>query len=513
MTEEHYKLLETVNNKMLDEEKINIKQKLQSSFADIGNMANMFLDNQPIYYDTNGIFWFWNNNNKLWKMVDETTILNSIDDILQLSGTFSPQMKNTIMEAIRRQSRRRRPKDIPNYWIQFKSNIINLRPNEKPDDLFPELESGRYFIDPKYWKYENIIPNPELFLTNPIPWELGDSDKTPTIDKMFKEWVGEKYVKTLYQIISYCMLPDYPLHRIFCLMGAGLNGKGTFLNLITRVIGKDNCCATELDSLLTSRFEATRLYKKLVAQMGETNFTGMKKTSMLKKLSGGDLINFEFKNKNPFDDYNFAKLIISTNSLPITEDRTDGFYRRWMLIDFPNRFSEKKDILSTIPKEEYSNLCFKCVNLLKELLEVREFENEGTIEDRKKRYEERSNPIDLFIKTYLQDDPNSCISYRDLYGEYIVFLRNNGYREINKREFSSLMREEGYEIKQKRWGEDSIKDTWVESVFFKYRPSVHNVHNGNLVSTQSLYKETKCKVNGHVDIVDRVEEIKIEDDI
>ncbi len=40
--------------------------------------------------------------------------------------------------------------------------------------------------------------------------------ETPTIDKIFEEWVGEEYVKTLYQIIAYCLLPDYPMNRLFC---------------------------------------------------------------------------------------------------------------------------------------------------------------------------------------------------------------------------------------------------------------------------------------------------------
>ena len=34
--------------------------------------------------------------------------------------------------------------------------------------------------------------------------------------------------------------------------------------------------------------------------MGETNFSEMNKTSILKKISGNDLIGFEYKNKKTF---------------------------------------------------------------------------------------------------------------------------------------------------------------------------------------------------------------------
>ena len=43
-----------------------------------------------------------------------------------------------------------------------------------------------------------------------------DVANTPTMDKLFEEWVGKEYVQTLYEIISYCCYMDYPIHLIFC---------------------------------------------------------------------------------------------------------------------------------------------------------------------------------------------------------------------------------------------------------------------------------------------------------
>ena len=57
-----------------------------------------------------------------------------------------------------------------------------------------------------------------------------------------------------------------------------MNGKSKYLELLRKFIGQDNCCSTELDTLMQSRFEVTRLHKKLVCQMGETNFNEMNKT-------------------------------------------------------------------------------------------------------------------------------------------------------------------------------------------------------------------------------------------
>ena len=53
----------------------------------------------------------------------------------------------------------------------------------------------------------------------------------------------------------------------------------------------------------------------------------------------------EEKNKSRFDYKTYAKITISTNQLPITKDRTDGYYRRWILVKFPNQFKKKIGLL------------------------------------------------------------------------------------------------------------------------------------------------------------------------
>jgi len=308
----------------------------------------------------------------------------------------------------------------------------------------------------------------EYFVTNPLPHDLHKDliESTPTMDKIFEEWVGKDYVKTLYEILAYSMIPDYPIHRIFCFVGAGMNGKSKFLELLRKFIGQDNCCSTELDTLMQSRFEVTRLYKKLVCQMGETNFEELSKTSTLKKLSGGDLMGFEYKGKTPFEDINYAKIIISTNNLPTTTDKTIGFYRRWMIIDFPNTFSEKKDILKEIPEEEFESLALKSVIILRDLLQKREFHNEGTIEERMEKYEARSNFLEKFINTYLESDVDGFVTKSEFYRKFIDWCKDNRHRQMTETSLGMSMKKLNFEgsTKHFNWmndGQGGNARVWV----------------------------------------------------
>jgi len=393
-------------------------------FTDKKHLAEQFLKVQPLYYESTKLWWIWNINMKCWEVCDEVDIMNHISETSE-ADTITSKERTEIIEALKQVSRINKPIQPPKTWIQFKNYIVDIITGEKVE------------INSKY------------FITNPIPWEIGEFNDTPTIDKIFGEWVGEENKQTLYEIIAYCLLNEYPIHRIFCFIGAGLNGKSKFLELLRKFIGNQNCCSTELDTLIASRFEVTRLHKKLVCQMGETNFGEMRKTSLLKKLSGGDLIGFEYKNKNPFEDINNAKIIISTNNLPTTTDKTVGFYRRWMIIDFPNRFSEKKDILEDIPEWEYENLCLKSCNILKGLLKKREFTNEGTIEERTKKYEARSNFLDEFISEMVNVEVDGYITKSDFFKKFFGWCGENRHRQMSEISLSKKMNERGFESSTK----------------------------------------------------------------
>ena len=103
--------------------------------------------------------------------------------------------------------------------------------------------------------------------------------------------------------------------------------------------------------------------------INEIDHSVFKQTALLKRLTGQDLIPMEIKFKNPFEAKNYAKLIIATNTLPQTNDKSYGFFRRWLIIDFPNTFEEGRDPVLDIPHDEIPKLCGKAVKLIPGLIE------------------------------------------------------------------------------------------------------------------------------------------------
>jgi len=398
-------------------------------------IAKKFIEKHPLIYDKNHLFWYWNGH--CYEMIDETDLLKIINEVSMFNGVINNKIKSQLIEAFKLEGRKQLEKvgTSKKTWIAFLNGIYDITTGEI------------------------IEPSPNYFITNTIPHNISDFEETPTIDKLFNDWYPQN-PKLLYEICAYAMLDDYPIHRIFVLFGRGRNGKGTFIRLLKKLIGSKNCCSTDLYRLINSRFETARLYKKKLALLGETDYKSIERSDILKSLSGQDPIPAEYKNKPNFDFENYAKIIIATNSLPPTKDKTLGFYSRWIILKFENVYDSNKDVLGDIQEWEFENLCKKCVKILRKLLKERKFSGEGSYEDKENIYEELSNPILIFLRERCIKDPDGYIPKFEFKEQLEIFCKERGFRVMNDKEITKIMKDYGYENKVKRVNVDGEEKVW-----------------------------------------------------
>ena len=423
------------------------KEKIESNLFNQGNLnlfvnylklAEMFQEKQPFFYDENRIWWVWTDKKFYWKRVDETSIINAMNSTVSGLFLFKSQIKTEIMNALKMQGRKKMPEPMEKTWIQIGKTIYDLK--------------GKIFD-----------ASPEYFATNPIPHDLTKSQamETPNIDRLFNEWVAPEYVPMLYEICAFCMVSDYPIRRVFCLNGEGANGKSKYMKIIENLVGSQNVCTADFN-ILSTRFETAKLYKKLVCEMSEISHKELKETGTFKKLTGGDMMRFEFKGKDGFDDYSFAKLIIATNKLPESPDKSKGYFDRWCIIDFPNTFEEKPNLLDCIPQEEYENLARKCLPILTGVIKSGKFTKEGSPEEKRARYEKRSDPSEDFFKNYISvsGKEETEIPLWEIDDEYQTFLSKRGYRKTSRQETSRILKKRGFVIDKRHFDkEDGTKST------------------------------------------------------
>ena len=203
--------------------------------------------------------------------------------------------------------------------------------------------------------------SPEFLNTTYIPVKYSPNAQCPKIMKFLHDIVEPEDVELILDFMAYCLWRDYKYANWLLCVGYGHNGKSVLLNLIERFLGKHNTSSESLERLLNKQFAIASLYQKLANI--DADVSGdilIKNTGIIKKLTGNDESPGEFKYKTPFKFRNFAKLIFSCNEIPQTNDMTDAFFRRLIIINFTQQFLAERDnphILDELcTEEEFSGL-------------------------------------------------------------------------------------------------------------------------------------------------------------
>ena len=91
---------------------------------------------------------------------------------------------------------------------------------------------------------------------------------------------------------------------------------------------------SSLGDLAGNRFASFGLLGKLANVVGDQPYVHLDDEARLKQFTGGDLVTFEQKGKDPIYAVNTAKMIFSANTPPTFSDKSEAVWRRLVLIPF-----------------------------------------------------------------------------------------------------------------------------------------------------------------------------------
>lgn len=145
------------------------------------------------------------------------------------------------------------------------------------------------------------------------------------------------------EFVGYCLTKSTEYHAALALVGEGHNGKSVALAGITAILGKQNVSSLSLDEL-SEKFKSSRIVGKLANVCGDLSETTKVSEGVLKKMISGDALEFERKNQQPFSAIPTAKLIFATNTLPQFYDRSNGLWRRLIVMPFTRQVTETEKV-------------------------------------------------------------------------------------------------------------------------------------------------------------------------
>ena len=299
---------------------------------------------------------------------------------------------------------------------------------------------------------KRMIPHdPKYKATNQIPHEYDPEGQLN--GTTVQEWLmficgTPEDIEMLCQFSGLCLTRDTRQQKFLILNGEGGTGKSTVIRMIEKMIGTENTSNISLNQL-TQRFQAFGLMGKLLNSCADLEIDALSDTSILKKALGEDTFSAEAKGKDQISVRNYAKLLFSTNQLPIVKaEQTNGFYRRLLILTM-DRVPEKKDpeFFDRLSAEIDDFIRISVTALERLYQNGRITESAGSIEA-VNRLRCDSDTVQAFLTEKVEKIPDGRIKKADLYREYENFCQDMERQSLTKQNFYRSMKTKGFgEIK------------------------------------------------------------------
>jgi putative DNA primase/helicase len=268
---------------------------------------------------------------------------------------------------------------------------------------------------------------------------------TSTIDNWFASLVKPEDVVLLSEIPAYCLLYNENWQTMFMLFGEGSNGKSLYMRLLTKMLGEDNVSHIPLQDFQSeNRFATIDLLGKLANIYADIPKEALHDTSLIKAISGEDKVPAERKFKDRFFFEPKAKFIFSANVLPLINDDTFAFWRRWILLEFPNKFPKNPEFEQKIlSKDNVDALLKKAIEHLPKLLERRSLTQTKNTEELARIWEMEANSGKAFVKYCVERDPKGLIMARELKDRYFAFCEKYDLELASEKALGRYLKDRG----------------------------------------------------------------------
>ncbi len=261
----------------------------------------------------------------------------------------------------------------------------------------------------------------------------------PRSYKAFLSWVrhpseaedeAKPRVALLLEIIGYTLYPhEYPFNKAILLIGEGSNGKSTFTKLLRVILGDPNVASLSLRDLdpRVNRFAVAELVDKL-ANIASEPAKGLFDPTLFKQITGEDPVLVERKYKDPYTTTIYAKMIFTANELPRVTEDTYAFWRRWIVVEFPNRFQPYPGFFEkTFTEDEIEGIIIAALYAFRLVMLRKSFTEQHT-KDPREEWLSRSEPVYRVIRAMIDDrlielDTDGYVVKKDLYSLYTAYTR------------------------------------------------------------------------------------------
>lgn len=373
-----------------------------------------FLNSHKLFYTENSFFTVEG------RMMDETPLKTEIYQLLEPCASTSV------------------PKKI--------SNIIELlRITAHVDDFPPQTDrihvaNGTLFLDGSFTDTkEEIVRSRFPVLYNPL------ASRPVTWLRFLEGLLHEDDIPTLQEYIGYSLIPCNKGQRMMVIKGNGGEGKSQIGTVLAHLFG---CNAKDgsVGKVSENRFARADLEHIHLLIDDDMRMEALKQTNYVKSLvTAQGRMDLEKKGKQSYQGWMYARLLAFSNGdLQSLYDRSDGFYRRQLILTTkerpPNRVDDP-DIAEKMCRELEGIFLWAFEGLQRLVANHFHFTESSRAHANREMIKQDANNALLFMEAvdYIKLNPEGKISSQELYEIYTVWCRENGFSPLKSRSFSEFL--------------------------------------------------------------------------
>lgn len=281
------------------------------------------------------------------------------------------------------------------------------------------------------------------------------------ISALENTFCGDKeLIEYVQQIVGLAALGKVYQEALIIAYGDGSNGKSTFWNVISRVLGSYSG-SISADALTVGckrniKPEMAELKGKRLVIAAELEEGVRLNTSIVKQLCSTDEITAEKKYKDPFKYTPTHTLVLYTNHLPRVGANDDGTWRRLIVIPFNAKIQGKSDI-KNYADYLYENaggavLFWIIEGAQKAINNSFKISVPSVVKDAIGRYRDSNDWFSIFIEDCCEVDKTFIQKSGEFYQEYRAYCARNGEFTRSTTEFYTALENAGFLRKKTKSG-------------------------------------------------------------
>ena len=262
----------------------------------------------------------------------------------------------------------------------------------------------------------------------------------PRFAEFLQSTIHEEEIPLIQEIFGYLLVPVNKAQKSFVFVGAPNAGKSTLLSVAQEILlGADNVSNIPWQGL-GDRFNKAELFGKLANIFADLPSRSIDDNGMFKALTGEDFITAERKNKDPFSFRPYARLLFSCNEIPRNYgDRSDGFYRRLLIIRFDHSVPKAQrdpNLREKLIVERNGILMWAIEGLKRLIANGYIFTETEATQAELRRYKVESNSALLFVDECCELNEEAEYPREDLFQQYRDYCNKNGLKSMSQANFN-----------------------------------------------------------------------------